>query len=42
MADAPSGTVTEFFTDIEGLMKLLQRRGELYAELLAETRCRSV
>jgi class 3 adenylate cyclase len=38
MADAPSGTVTLLFTDIEGSTKLLQRSGELYAELLAEHR----
>jgi predicted ATPase/class 3 adenylate cyclase/Tfp pilus assembly protein PilF len=38
MADAPSGTVTLLFTDIEGSTKLLQRSGELYAELLADHR----
>jgi predicted ATPase/class 3 adenylate cyclase len=38
MADAPSGTVTLLFTDIEGSTKLLQRSGELYAELLADQR----
>jgi hypothetical protein len=37
MVDAPSGTVTLLFTDIEGSTKLLQRAGELYAELLAAT-----
>ena len=34
MADAPSGTVTLLFTDIEGSTKLLQRAGETYADLL--------
>src|SRR6266566_6114069 len=38
MADAPSGTVTLLFTDIEGSTKLLQRSGELYPELLADHR----
>jgi predicted ATPase/class 3 adenylate cyclase len=38
MADAPSGTVTLLFTDIEGSTKLLQRSGELYGELLADHR----
>jgi predicted ATPase/class 3 adenylate cyclase len=38
MADAPSGTVTLLFTDIEGSTKLLQRSGERYAELLADHR----
>jgi predicted ATPase/class 3 adenylate cyclase len=38
MTDAPSGTVTLLFTDIEGSTKLLQRSGELYAELLADHR----
>jgi predicted ATPase/class 3 adenylate cyclase len=38
MADAPSGTITLLFTDIEGSTKLLQRSGELYTELLADHR----
>ena len=38
MADAPSGTLTLLFTDIEGSTRLLQRSGELYAELLADHR----
>jgi len=38
MADAPSGRLTLLFTDIEGSTKLLQRSGELYAELLADHR----
>jgi predicted ATPase/class 3 adenylate cyclase len=38
MADAPSGTVTFLFTDIEGSTKLLQRAGEAYADLLDEHR----
>src|SRR6266550_8747165 len=38
MADAPSGTVTLLFTDIEGSTKLLQHSGELYAQLLADHR----
>jgi class 3 adenylate cyclase len=38
MVDAPSGTVTLLFTDIEGSTKLLQRSGELYPELLADHR----
>jgi predicted ATPase/class 3 adenylate cyclase len=38
MANAPSGTITLLFTDIEGSTKLLQRSGELYTELLADHR----
>jgi predicted ATPase/class 3 adenylate cyclase len=38
MAEAPSGTVSLLFTDIEGSTKLLQRSGERYAELLADHR----
>ena len=34
----PSGTVTLVFTDIEGSTRLLQERGDGYAELLAEHR----
>ena len=36
MSDAPQGTVTLLFTDIEGSTELLQRVGERYADLLAE------
>src|SRR5438477_11179849 len=35
MAEAPKGTVTLLFTDIEGSTKLLQRAGDAYADLLA-------
>jgi predicted ATPase/class 3 adenylate cyclase len=38
MSEAPSGTVTLLFTDIEGSTRLLKRTGEAYAELLAEHR----
>ncbi|HUK93948.1 MAG TPA: adenylate/guanylate cyclase domain-containing protein [Gaiellaceae bacterium] len=38
MAEAPSGTVTLVFGDIEGSTRLLQRSGEAYAELLATHR----
>jgi len=38
MADAPSGTVTLLFTDIEGSTKLLQRAGDTYADLLDQHR----
>jgi predicted ATPase/class 3 adenylate cyclase len=38
MAEAPSGTVTLLFSDIEGSTRLLQRTGESYADLLAEHR----
>jgi Adenylate and Guanylate cyclase catalytic domain len=38
MIDAPSGTVTLLFTDIEGSTRLLQRTGEAYADLRAEHR----
>ena len=38
MADAPTGTVTLLFSDIEGSTRLLQRTGEAYADLLAEHR----
>jgi class 3 adenylate cyclase len=31
----PDGTVTLLFTDIEGSTRLLQERGDEYAELLA-------
>src|ERR687887_561556 len=36
MAEAPSGTVTLLFSDIEGSTRLLQRTGESYVDLLAE------
>ncbi len=36
--DLPTGTVTLLFTDIEGSMKLLQRSGEQYVEMLTEYR----
>ena len=36
--DAPSGTITLLFTDIEGSTKLLQRAGDRYPDLLAEHR----
>ncbi|MCW5852140.1 MAG: tetratricopeptide repeat protein [Anaerolineae bacterium] len=36
MSDAPQGTVTLLFTDIEGSTGLLQQVGERYADLLAE------
>jgi predicted ATPase/class 3 adenylate cyclase len=38
MAEAPSGTVTLLFTDIEGSTRLLQRTGEAYPDLLADHR----
>jgi predicted ATPase/class 3 adenylate cyclase len=38
MADAPTGTVTLLFSDIEGSTRLLQRTGDAYADLLAEHR----
>jgi predicted ATPase/class 3 adenylate cyclase len=38
MAEAPSGTLTLLFSDIEGSTRLLQRTGERYADLLAEHR----
>jgi predicted ATPase/class 3 adenylate cyclase len=38
MAEAPSGTVTLLFTDIEGSTRLLQRAGDDYPDLLAEHR----
>jgi len=36
--DLPTGTVSFLFTDIEGSTRLLQERGENYAEALAEHR----
>src|SRR5579859_7887762 len=38
MPELPTGTVTLFFTDLEGSTRLLQRLGERYAEVLAEMR----
>ncbi len=38
MAEAPTGTVTLLFSDIEGSTRLLQRTGNAYADLLAEHR----
>ena len=38
MAEAPTGTVTLLFSDIEGSTRLLQRTGDAYADLLAEHR----
>ncbi|MDQ2910267.1 MAG: adenylate/guanylate cyclase domain-containing protein [Actinomycetota bacterium] len=38
MAEAPSGTVTLLFSDIEGSTRLLQRTGDAYADLVAEHR----
>src|SRR5215471_1523501 len=40
MRELPTGTVTLFFTDIEGSTRLLQQVGERYADVLAE--CRQV
>ncbi|MEO8970870.1 MAG: tetratricopeptide repeat protein [Ktedonobacteraceae bacterium] len=38
MGNLPQGTVTLLFTDIEGSTRLLQRVGERYADVLAESR----
>ena len=38
MPDLPTGTVTLFFTDMEGSTRLLQRLGEHYAAVLAVCR----
>jgi class 3 adenylate cyclase len=38
MAEAPKGTVTLLFTDIEGSTMLLQRAGDAYADLLDQHR----
>jgi class 3 adenylate cyclase len=38
MAERPQGTVTFFFTDIEGSTELVRRLGERYADLLGEHR----
>jgi predicted ATPase/class 3 adenylate cyclase len=38
MSDLPTGTVTLFFTDIEGSTRLLQQLGEHYADVLATCR----
>ena len=37
-SEAPSGTVTLLFTDIEGSTRLLQRLGERYGEVLSDHR----
>ena len=42
MSDLPTGTVTLFFSDIEGSTRLLQQLGERYAEVLAECRIRLI
>lgn len=38
MSELPTGTVTLFFSDIEGSTRLLQQLGERYADVLAECR----
>src|SRR6266487_4649629 len=38
MSDLPTGTVTLFFSDMEGSTRLLQQLGERYADVLAECR----
>lgn len=38
VGNLPQGTVTLLFTDIEGSTRLLQRLGDRYAEVLAESR----
>ena len=38
MAELPTGAITLLFTDIESSTELLQRSGELYADLLADHR----
>jgi predicted ATPase/class 3 adenylate cyclase len=38
MADPPSGTVTLFFSDIEGSTRLLKQSGDAWAQLLADHR----
>src|SRR5437588_5197968 len=38
MSELPTGTVTLFFSDIEGSTRLVQQLGERYAEVLAECR----
>jgi class 3 adenylate cyclase len=38
MSDLPTGTVTLFFSDIEGSTRLLQQLGERYADMLTECR----
>jgi len=38
MPDLPTGTITLFFTDMEGSTRLLQRLGEQYATVLADCR----
>ena len=38
MPELPTGTVTLFFTDLEGSTRLLQHLGGRYAEVLAQMR----
>jgi predicted ATPase/class 3 adenylate cyclase len=38
MSELPTGTVTLFFSDIEGSTRLVQQLGERYADVLAECR----
>lgn len=38
MSELPTGTVTLFFSDIEGSTRLLQQLGERYTDVLAECR----
>src|SRR4051812_4488018 len=38
MAELPSGTVTFFFTDVEGSTRLLLEHGDCYADMLAAHR----
>lgn len=38
MPDAPTGTLTLLFTDLEGSTNLLQQLGEQYSDVLADCR----
>src|SRR5690348_11053589 len=38
MSELPTGTITLFFSDIEGSTRLLQQLGERYTEVLADCR----
>ena len=38
MLNLPTGTITLFFTDIEGSTRLLQQLGERYAAVLTDCR----
>src|SRR6266540_4411110 len=38
MPNLPHGTVTLFFTDVEGSTQILQRLGDRYAQVLADHR----